>query len=83
MASWQLQEARSRFKDLIDAAIEKGPQRVTRRGEPAVVVVSEKEWERVTGNVPSFGKLIASCPASSEDLPARRTARVIRRRTFG
>ncbi len=40
MRTWQLQEARGRFKDLFDHAL-RGPQRVTRHGKNSVVVVSE------------------------------------------
>lgn len=82
MRNWQLQEARGRFKELFDAALEQGPQRVTRHGKTAVVVVSEEEWNRVTRNVPTFGKLLAACPLSPEDTPPRRPARVIRDGTF-
>jgi antitoxin Phd len=80
--NWQLQEARSRFKSLFDEALDHGPQRVTRHGKQAVVVVSEEEWNRVTKNVPSFGKLLASCPLSDEDVAPRRPLRAVRDRTF-
>ena len=82
MRTWQLQEARGRFKDLFDHAL-RGPQRVTRHGKNSVVVVSENEWKRVTENIPSFGKLLAEFPATRDDLPRRRSARVIRSRAFG
>ena len=39
MRSWQLQQARGQFSSLVDAALTEGPQRVTRRGRQAVVVV--------------------------------------------
>jgi antitoxin Phd len=46
MRTWQLQTARSRFSELFDAALGSGPQRVTRHGRQAVVIVSEEEWAR-------------------------------------
>lgn len=82
MRTWQLQEARSRFKALFDEALDRGPQRVTRHGKTAVIVVSEAEWDRVIRTVPTFGKLLAECPLDQDDLPYRRTARVIRDRSF-
>ncbi len=82
MRVWQLQDARSHFKDLFDRALAKGPQRVTRRGKEAVVVVSEEEWRRVTRNVPAFGKLLAASPLTDQELPPRRPARAIRVGTF-
>jgi prevent-host-death family protein len=82
MRSWRLQEARDRFKDLFDHAHAEGPQRVTRHGKQAVVVVSEEEWERLTSNVPSFGRLLAACPLQGADLPPRRKSRIVRAGTF-
>src|SRR5437762_1465670 len=69
MQTWQLHEAKNRFSDLFDEAHESGPQRVTRHGKKAVIVVSEAEWQRVTKNIPSFGELLAACPIAREDLP--------------
>ena len=48
MAKWQLQEAKVRFSELIDDALEKGPQIVTRRGIDAAVVVSIDEWRKLS-----------------------------------
>lgn len=47
MASWQVQDAKARFSELLDAAIKKGPQVVTRRGVKAAVLVPIEEWERL------------------------------------
>jgi prevent-host-death family protein len=43
---WQLQEAKSRFSELVEKAISSGPQFVTRRGERTVVILSVKEYEK-------------------------------------
>jgi antitoxin Phd len=47
LASWQVQDAKARFSELLDAAIEKGPQVVTRRGVKTAVLVPIEEWERL------------------------------------
>jgi prevent-host-death family protein len=47
---WQLQEAKARFSELVKRAREQGPQHVSVRGEPAVVVVSEEEFARLTSS---------------------------------
>jgi prevent-host-death family protein len=78
MQSWQAQEARRQFRKLLDDALEKGPQRVARPGKRAVVVISEEEWKRLSGGVPSFGELLAACPIEPADLPKRRPARTPR-----
>jgi antitoxin Phd len=43
---WQVVEARDRIKDIIDAAIDQGPQVIRRRGEDVAVVVSVRDWDR-------------------------------------
>ena len=82
MRSWQLQEARSRIADVLDAATAGEPQRITRRGKRAVVVVSEEEWNRLAGEKPDFGAFLMSCPITPEDMPSRRPARVLRSGVF-
>ena len=44
MASWQVQDAKARFSELLETTIRKGPQIVTRRGVEAAVLVPIKEW---------------------------------------
>jgi antitoxin Phd len=78
MRTWQLQEARSRFSELVSAALAGDPQRVTRHGKAAVIVVSEADWEEVTRKIPSFGRLLAQSPLDPEDLPKRHPARALR-----
>ncbi len=48
MKIWQLQDAKAKFSRLVDEALEKGPQMVTRHGEKAVVVVEAGEFERLS-----------------------------------
>ncbi len=47
MASWQVQDAKARFSELLDATIKKGPQVVTRRGIETAVMVPIEEWKRL------------------------------------
>lgn len=44
---WTLQDAKNKFSAVVNAALEGTPQHVTRRGLPAVVVVSAEEFERL------------------------------------
>ncbi len=45
--SWQLQEAKQRFSELVRRAEREGPQVVTRHGEEVVVVVPADEYRRM------------------------------------
>ena len=47
MMEWPLQDAKNKFSALVKAALEGEPQRVTRRGQPAVVVLAAEEYERL------------------------------------
>jgi prevent-host-death family protein len=62
---WQLAEAKNKFSEVFTRALTEGPQRVRRRGE-TVVVVSEAEFERLSGNQPkkmSLGEFLLQGPS--------------------
>ncbi len=44
---WNLQDAKNRFSAVVEAALAGEPQRVSRRGKPAVVVLSAAQYERL------------------------------------
>ena len=44
---WQLQEAKNRFSEVVNKALEEGPQTVTRHGEEIVVILSKAEYNRL------------------------------------
>jgi len=46
-AGWKLQDAKARFSELVRRARTEGPQRVTVRGQDAVVVIAADELERL------------------------------------
>jgi len=47
MASWQVQDAKARFSELLNTTTQKGPQVVTRRGVAVAVLVPIEEWHRL------------------------------------
>ena len=50
---WRLADAKNRFRELVTRALDDGPQRVRRRGD-AVVVLDEREYERLRGRTRDF-----------------------------
>lgn len=52
--SWQLQEAKARFSEVIRRAIAEGPQHVSVRGEDRAVIISEETYLRLTSRTPSL-----------------------------
>src|SRR6202521_6235327 len=47
--NWQLQTAKARFSEVFRRARSEGPQRITRQGKDAVVMVAEEQFERLAG----------------------------------
>jgi prevent-host-death family protein len=73
VSSWQLQEAKARFSEFLDAALRKGPQVVTRRGVEAAVLVPIDEWRRMqSASRPSIKELLQSGPRFENIVPLRR-----------
>jgi prevent-host-death family protein len=59
---WQLQEAKQKFSQVVQRAIDEGPQVVTRHGETVAVVVSIDEYRRLTGGKLDFTEFLLSAP---------------------
>ena len=75
MGEWPLQDAKNKFSELVNAALAGEPQRVTRRGQPAVVVLSAEEYERLClleeSHVPTFGELLLEIPQDDQEFERR------------
>src|SRR5579863_1318050 len=74
---WQLQDAKARFSEVFRLARESGPQRVTKHGREAVVVLSAEEYARLAESEAPKGSLVdffAASPlrGSGIDLDRRR-----------
>ena len=71
MTEWPLQDAKNRFSALVNAALAGEPQHVTRRGEPAVVVLAVDEYERLCrmerADAPTFAELLLEIPQDDEE----------------
>lgn len=46
---WQLQDAKARFSEVFRLARSRGPQRITRHGKEAVVVIPAEQFEQLSG----------------------------------
>ena len=71
MIEWPLQDAKNKFSAVVEAALAGTPQRVTRRGKPAVVVLSTSEYERLRrmekAAAPGLAELLLEMPQGGED----------------
>jgi len=60
--SWQLQEAKQKFSEMVRRALTEGPQTVTKHGDEVVVVLAIDTYRRLVGDVPEFKVYLASGP---------------------
>ncbi len=77
MHTWQLQEAKSRFSEVVDLTLKEGPQLVTRRGQEAVIIVAAHEFRRLTGNPAPLLSTLLNAPRG-EPLSIERSDEPIR-----
>ena len=80
MHTWQLQDAKSRFSEVVDLSLKQGPQMVTKRGQDAVVILSASEYRRMCGALP-LRDLLLNAPRG-EPLDMKRSPEVIRDISF-
>lgn len=74
MSSWQVQDAKSRFSEFLDATLKQGPQIVTRRGIEAAVLVPIDEWRRLQSAArPSIKDLLMAPEPKFDDLVPERS----------
>ena len=45
--TWQVQDAKARFSELLETSLAEGPQVVTKRGVEAAVLVPIDQWRRL------------------------------------
>ena len=76
MNTWQLQEAKSRFSEVVDLSLNQGPQMVTKHGQDAVVILSASEYRRICGSLP-LRDLLLNAPRGAP-LDIKRSREVIR-----
>lgn len=73
MRTWQVQEAKARFSEFLDASLTEGPQVVSRRGVETAVLIPVAEWRRLCSAAPTSLKelLLAETPRADIPVPPR------------
>ncbi|HLQ25168.1 MAG TPA: type II toxin-antitoxin system Phd/YefM family antitoxin [Acidiferrobacterales bacterium] len=72
MGAWQLQEAKARLSEVIKKAAKEGPQSITVRGQPAAVVISSEEYQKLKRPRGSFVKFMRRSPLYGVELDLKR-----------
>ena len=63
--TWQLQEAKIKFSELVEKAHHEGPQFVTKHGKDSVVVLSAEEYKKIVAPKSNLFQFIHSSPLST------------------
>ena len=70
--SWQLQNAKNKFSNLVDKAQHNGPQIVTKHGKDVVVVLSIDEYKKLIRPKTNLFKFFQNAPLSKINLDIKR-----------
>lgn len=67
--TWQVQDAKARFSELLETSLAEGPQVVTKRGVEAAVLVPIDQWRRLEKMArPNLKELLLASEARTEAL---------------
>lgn len=72
---WQLQTAKAKFSELFRLVRTKGPQRITRQGKEAVVMISDEQYAQLTARsrqAKSIVQFFRESPLAGIDLDLER-----------
>lgn len=71
-SEWRLQDAKTQFSQVVEAAMHGQPQHITKRGKRAVVVLSEQAFDALQRNAraaaPGFVDYLLAMPKAEEEI---------------
>ena len=70
--TWTVAQAKAKFSELIDKAKSEGPQRITKHGRTAAVVVAAEEWHRKAERKGNLADFLAASPLRGSRLKLKR-----------
>jgi len=74
--TWPLHEAKNRLSEVIDAALSKGPQAISRRGKETAIVLSIEEYRRLAKPKGSLAEFFRRSPLRGVTLELERSTDV-------
>jgi prevent-host-death family protein len=69
---WQLQEAKSKLSELVNKALQEGPQIITRHGDEVAVVMSYEDFNRLRKPETSLVEFLRSSPLAGFEIDLER-----------
>ncbi len=77
--NWQVQDAKARFSEFLNACLSEGPQIVTRRGAEEAVLIPISVWNQLKSNARPTLKSLLLSPAGPLDLEIPQRGKAKRR----
>ena len=72
MTQWQLQDAKNKFSEVVEKALQEGPQVVTRRGVKTVIILSVKDYQKLKKPRTNIVDFFQKSPLKGIDLDLER-----------
>ena len=79
MKTWQLQEAKARFSFVVKEAMTHGPQEISLRGAPVVIVIAKQEYDKLKKKKASLVQLMRQSPLVETQILLKRHRSLTRR----
>jgi antitoxin Phd len=73
LRQWKLQDAKNHFSELVECAVNEGPQEVTKRGEHAVVIISFAQYQELCKPKDNLVSFFRNSPFYGVELDLERT----------
>lgn len=70
--TWQLQEAKNKFSEVVEEALTQGPQVITKRGVEAVIVLAYSDYQKLILQQQRLSTFFRESPLVAEDLDLQR-----------
>ena len=75
---WQLQEAKNKLSEVVDAALVEGPQLITRRGRETAIVLSYEDYRKLVVSQQKLSEFFRQSPLAGLDLDVTRDSSPLR-----
>ena len=69
---WQLQEAKNKLSEVVDAALVDGPQVITRRGRATAILLSYEDYRKLVVSQQRLSDFFRESPLAGLDLDLTR-----------
>lgn len=83
MPDWKIKEAGTRFRELVQRAVDQGPQVITARGQKIAVLVSFTEYQQAARKPRHIVEAIEGSPLKGAEICVERSRETVSEITVG